>query len=121
MGVILMCMSWESARVRAVCPLWLWLYSAKKTTQEPIDMPIIVALEGVLACTSLGEEHRGPWGLLGQAGKRWTDRQRGSERLTAEGMGMIAHCSYLTTQNTNTDITIPKSTHAIENMPVVCL
>lgn len=67
MGVILMCILWESAWIRAVCPLWLWLYSAKKTTQEPIDMPIIVTLEGGLACTSLGEEHRGPWGHSGQA------------------------------------------------------
>lgn len=60
MGVILTCMSWE-------------------TTQEPIDMPIIVALEGVLACTSLGEEHRGPWGLSGQAGERQTERQTDRE------------------------------------------
>lgn len=70
-------MSWESAGVRAVCPLWLWLYPAKKTTQEPIDMSIIVALEGVLACTSLGEEHRGPWGLCQE---RQTDRQTERER-----------------------------------------
>lgn len=80
-------MSWESAGIRAVCPFWLWLYSAKKTPQEPIDMPIIVALEGILACTSLGEEHGGPWGLSEQAGERQTYRQtyrqRGGERLTA--------------------------------------
>lgn len=31
MDVILMCMSWESTRVRAVCPLWLWLHSANES------------------------------------------------------------------------------------------
>lgn len=36
----------------------------RKQTEKPIDMPVIVALEGALLCTSLGEEHRGPWGPL---------------------------------------------------------
>lgn len=80
MGVSLMFMSWEIARIRVECPLWLWLYSAKLETR---DMPIIVALEGILACTSLVQDHRVFWGFQGQVEERQTDIQSRSKGMTA--------------------------------------
>lgn len=60
-------------------------------------MPITVALEGGLGCTSLEEEQRRPWGLSGQAGsERLTEKKRQIDCLVI--MGMKAYCSSLTTQ-----------------------
>lgn len=79
-------MSQESARVRALGVLCLCLYLAKKTTQQPV-MPITVALEGGLGCTSLEEEQRRPWGLSGQAGsERLTEKKRQIDCLVIMGM-----------------------------------
>lgn len=79
MGVSLMCVSWESARIRVECPLWLC--SAKLEIRV---MPIIVA--EILDCTSLVQDRRGCWGF---SGNRW---MRGSVTYRAGVKGWQLGC-----------------------------
>lgn len=68
----------------------------KENNPKTIEISIIVVLKGALAYTSLGEEHRKPWGLSAHAreGEREVEIGSKSEReidcLLA--MGIKAHC-----------------------------
>lgn len=59
-------MSHAGVRVRAACALWS--YSVYSATIEFTSMPVIVELDGCLACSSLGEEHKGSSEFSGPGG-----------------------------------------------------